>query len=208
MDATLVWMSESPLDPNRSYWIKHCTRYLHANIDELSWKLDMASLAKIPKPMLVGLNDIAGVKLSTHSPISFDPYHKDRTTGSFIVIDFMTNQTVAAGMLQGKIHHQVIHSSKERRLRQTGHVLWCKSNTHAQTIELSLNELGHLPILINASDERYPTLEDPTHLCQRLKDAGLLVLLTGCPCPEKVQDISENSADALISELRIRNIIF
>jgi sulfate adenylyltransferase large subunit len=208
MDATLVWMSETPLDPNRSYWIKHCTRYVHANIEELSWKLDMESLAQNPNPEQIGLNDIAGIKISTHSPISFDAYLKDRTTGSFIVIDFMTNQTVAAGMLQGKIHHQVIHSSKEKRLRQIGHILWSEKNQHARSIEKSLNELGHLPILIDATDERYPTLEHPEHICQRLKDAGIIVLLTGCPCPESIQDISEHSSATLLSELRQRDIIF
>ena len=143
-----------PLDPNRSYWIKHCTQYVHANIDALSWKLDMQTLDK-HTPELVALNDIAGVEMSTHSPISFDPYQKNRSTGSFIMIDFMTNQTVAAGMFSKKIHHTTIHSSKERRLRQKGYSMWLDNPQKAEEVERRLNELGHLPILLNAQDSRY-----------------------------------------------------
>jgi len=207
MEATLVWMSEAPLDPSRSYWIKHCTQYVHANIDALSWKLDMQTLDK-NTPEIVTLNDIAGVEMSTHSPISFDPYHKNRSTGSFIMIDFMTNQTVAAGMFSKKIHHTTVHSSKERRLRQKGYSLWLDSLQKAEELERKLNELGHLPILVHAQDSRYKTIEHPEDLCARLKDAGLIAILTGCTRPEEVPDHSQSSCEELLAQLRNQDIIF
>ena len=207
MKATLVWMSEAPLDPSRSYWIKHCTQYVHANIDALSWKLDMQTLDK-HTPDLIALNDIAGVEMSTHSPISFDPYHKNRATGSFIMIDFMTNQTVAAGMFSGKIHHTTTHSSKERRLRQKGYSLWLDSLQKAEELERKLNNLGHLPILLNAQDSQYDPLDNPKDLCARLKDAGLIVILTGCVQPEGIFDHSNLSCENLLTQLRDQDIIF
>ncbi|MAA78305.1 MAG: sulfate adenylyltransferase subunit CysN [Deltaproteobacteria bacterium] len=207
MEATLVWMSEVPLDPNRSYWIKHCTQYVHANIDALSWKLDMQTLDKHP-PKMVMLNDIAGVQMSTHSPISFDPYHKNRSTGSFIMIDFMTNQTVAAGMFSEKIHQTTIHSSKERRLRQKGYSLWLDNLQKANDLERKLNDLGHLPILIHAQDSRYQSIENPVDLCSRLKDAGLIVLLTGCERPQGIADLSQGTCDDILTQLREQDIIF
>jgi len=206
MEATLVWMSETPLDTNRSYWIKHCTQYVHANIDALSWKLNMQTLEQ-NTPDLVELNDIAGVEMSTHSPLSFDPYHKNRSTGSFIVIDFMTNQTVAAGMFSKKIHRKIVHSSKERRLRQKGYSLWIADTQQAQDLERKLNELGHLPILLHAQDRRYPALEDPKHICQRLQDTGLIVILTGCTQPNGISEHS-SSTEEILGHLREKDIIF
>ena len=207
MEATLVWMSESPLDPNRSYWIKHCTQYVHANIDALSWKFDMQTLEK-HTPERVSLNDIAGVEMSTHSPISFDPYHKNRSTGSFIMIDFMTNQTVAAGMFSKKIHQTVAHSSKERRLRQKGYSIWFDDARKAEELERKLNELGHLPILIHAQDTRYEALANPADLCNRLKDAGLIAIITGCEQPQGVTNHSSSSLEELLTQLRSQDIIF
>ena len=61
MEAILVWMSEAPLDPSRSYWIKHCTQYVHANIDALFLKLDMQTLDK-NTPDLVALNELRVLK--------------------------------------------------------------------------------------------------------------------------------------------------
>lgn len=207
MEATLVWMSETPLDPGRSYWIKHCTQYIHANIDTLVWKLDMQTLEQ-NTPDLVELNDIAGVEISTHSPLSFDPYHLNRSTGSFIVIDFMTNQTVAAGMFTKKIHQKTVQSSKERRLRQKGYSLWIEELGQAQALEQKLNELGHFPIVLHAQDTRYPTLQNPEHICTRLEDNGLIVILTGCQQPQALPDYTQQSLEEILKQLRAHDIIF
>lgn len=208
LEATVVWMSETPLDPNKSYWIKHCTRYIHANVESLLWKLNMDTLAQEPQPQQVALNDIANIELSTHTPISFDPYHQNRATGSFIIIDFMTNQTVGAGMIQKKIHRQITHSSTERRLRQRGHTIWLESKAQAQRLESRLHELGHFPILLDVSDSAYPSIADAQAVYLRLQAAGLLVLLVGCTAPDDVQKIPQEDVDTIVSMLRKQDIIF
>jgi len=205
--ASIVWMSETPLDPTRSYWIKHCTRYVHTNVDELLWKLDMESLQQHPNPKQISLNDIAGVQLSTHRMLSFDPYLENRSTGSFIMIDFMTNQTVAAGMITEKVDNYTVLSSKERRFRQNGHIVWTADTMNAVELEIHLNELGHLPIIIDAQDSRYPNLTSPLSICTRLKDAGFLVILTGCSCPEGIEAVADDPSST-INSLQARNIIF
>ena len=124
------------------------------------------------------------------------------------MIDFMTNQTVAAGMFSKKIHHTTVHSSKERRLRQKGYSLWLDSLQKAEELERKLNELGHLPILVHAQDSRYKTIEHPEDLCARLKDAGLIAILTGCTRPEEVPDHSQSSCEELLAQLRNQDIIF
>jgi bifunctional enzyme CysN/CysC len=98
LDATLVWMSESPLDPKRTYRIKHTTREAHAEIAELRYRFDVNTLHRMPADSLA-LNEIGRVRIQTSRPLAFDPYRRNRATGSFILIDPVTNGTVAAGMI-------------------------------------------------------------------------------------------------------------
>jgi bifunctional enzyme CysN/CysC len=98
LDATLVWMSETPLDPKRTYRIKHATREAHAEVAELRYRFDVNTLHRAPAESLA-LNEIGRVRLQTSRPLAFDPYRRNRATGSFILIDPVSNGTVAAGMI-------------------------------------------------------------------------------------------------------------
>ena len=98
LDATLVWMSETPLDPKRTYRIKHTTREAHAEVAEIRYRFDVNTLHRAPAESL-GLNEIGRVRIQTSRPLAFDPYRRNRATGSFILIDPVTNGTVAAGMI-------------------------------------------------------------------------------------------------------------
>ena len=97
-DAHLVWMHEVPLDPNRTYLLKHTTQIVRAEIDTVHWRKDMDTLEEVAAPALE-LNDIGRVTLTTHRPLFVDAYADNRETGSFILIDTITNNTVAAGMV-------------------------------------------------------------------------------------------------------------
>lgn len=99
-DADVVWMSETPLDPTRSYLIKQTTRYVRADVRDVTCKLDLETLSEESADRLE-LNDIGRLRLTTHRPIIFDPYQVNRGTGAFIIIDTMTNNTVGAGMIIG-----------------------------------------------------------------------------------------------------------
>jgi bifunctional enzyme CysN/CysC len=98
--ATLIWMAAEPLRPEAAYLLKHTTRQVCANVRIIRHVMDMRTLDPGPAAEL-RLNDIAEVEIETHHPIFFDPYRRNRATGSFILIDMTSNRTVAAGMIQG-----------------------------------------------------------------------------------------------------------
>jgi len=97
-EAMLCWLAETPLDLNRKYIIKHTTRMVKSQISRLDYRVDVNSLAHHDTTRL-NMNDIARVALKVQQPLALDHYCKNRSTGSFIVIDEATNNTVAAGMI-------------------------------------------------------------------------------------------------------------
>jgi sulfate adenylyltransferase subunit 1 (EFTu-like GTPase family) len=96
----VCWMSEQPLRPRGRYTIKHTTRSARAVLEEIEYRVDINSLGHEPAAEL-GLNEIARVRLRCSAALVVDPYARNRTTGSFILIDEATNDTVAAGMILG-----------------------------------------------------------------------------------------------------------
>jgi bifunctional enzyme CysN/CysC len=97
-DAHLVWMSERPLDTQKTYLIKHTTQLTRVQVERIHWKKDMDTLEETATDGL-GLNDIAKVRLGCHRALCYDPYTVNRSTGAFVIIDSLTNNTVAAGMI-------------------------------------------------------------------------------------------------------------
>jgi sulfate adenylyltransferase subunit 1 (EFTu-like GTPase family) len=99
LTAHLCWMSERPLEPRSRLEVKHTTRTVRAIVDELVSVVDMDSLADRPSPERLELNDLAVVRLRLSEPLVVDTYERNPPTGSFILIDEATNDTVAAGMV-------------------------------------------------------------------------------------------------------------
>ena len=97
-EAMLCWLSEAPLDRNRKYIIKHTTRMVKCLFSRLEYRVDVNTLAH-NETTLLNMNDIARVAMKVQQPLALDHYSKNRSTGSFIVIDEATNNTVAAGMI-------------------------------------------------------------------------------------------------------------
>jgi sulfate adenylyltransferase subunit 1 len=100
LDATLCWLSERPLDRRRSYFLRHTTREVRARIDSIDHLWDVATQTRKASPATLQMNDIGRAGLKLAQPIFVDRYANDRTTGSFILIDETTNNTVAAGLIQ------------------------------------------------------------------------------------------------------------
>ncbi len=96
--AMLCWLSEAPLDRNRKYLVKHTTRTAKCLFSRLDYRVDVNTLERHETATL-NMNDIACVALKVQQPLVFDHYLTDHGTGSFIVIDEATNNTVAAGMI-------------------------------------------------------------------------------------------------------------
>ena len=100
IEATLVWLSEKPAQLSRRYRLKQATRQEWAELKHIRHRLNVNSLDQEHATTLE-MNEIGSVQLDTARPIAFDTYAKNRSTGSFILIDELTNATVAAGLITG-----------------------------------------------------------------------------------------------------------
>jgi len=99
LEARVCWMSERPLEPRARLAVKHTTRSVRAVVEELVSQIDLDSLADVPGPERLALNDIGVVRLRLAEPLCVDPYAESRETGAFILLDEATNETVGAGMV-------------------------------------------------------------------------------------------------------------
>lgn len=102
IDAMVCWMDEGPLVAGGKYAIKHTTRTARALVKTLHYELDINTLHRTPAPSSLGLNAIGRVTLRTTQPLMIDAYHRNRYTGSFILIDEATNRTVGAGVINDR----------------------------------------------------------------------------------------------------------
>nr|WP_028660433.1 GTP-binding protein [Nocardioides insulae] len=101
IDAMVSWMTTKPLQPRQKLAIKHTTRTGRALVKDIQYRLDVNTLHRDQDATELGLNEIGRVQLRTTVPLLADPYSKNRTTGSFILIDEATGVTVGAGMING-----------------------------------------------------------------------------------------------------------
>ena len=99
IDAMICWMTNEPLRPRQKLAIKHTTRMGRALVKDIQYRLDVNTLHRDQDTKEFGLNEIGRVQLRTTVPLLCDPYSKNRTTGSFILIDEATGVTVGGGMI-------------------------------------------------------------------------------------------------------------
>tara|TARA_Y100000782_G_scaffold111225_1_gene138826 strand:- start:4029 stop:5294 length:1266 start_codon:yes stop_codon:yes gene_type:complete len=99
VEVMLCWLNNKPPRPRAKYVIRHTTNEAMAMIKEIQYKMDINTLHRIEGDENIAMNDIARVKLRTTKPILADSYRKNRTTGSIILVDEATNETIAAGMV-------------------------------------------------------------------------------------------------------------
>jgi bifunctional enzyme CysN/CysC len=145
VEAMVVWMSEEPLKPGRPLLLKHTTLSAGATVTELRYRMDINSLRSEPAESLA-LNEIGRVRLECVRPLACDAYARNRHTGAFILIDRLSNATLAAGMIldrtpaeealerRRKAHDAgknlreqrstISGSARERALGQTPGVIW------------------------------------------------------------------------------------
>lgn len=164
----LVWMSEAPLLPGRSYLLKCGSRTVGATITTLKYRVDITNYAHLAARQLE-LNEIAYVNIATVEPIAVDPYRENRTTGGFILIDRLTNETVGAGMIRfglnraANIHHADFDVTKAARAQLNGQrpvILWftglsgAGKSTIANLLERKLYALGKRTYLLDGDNVR------------------------------------------------------
>jgi bifunctional enzyme CysN/CysC len=207
-DAYVVWMHERPLDPQKSYLLKHTTQHVRAQIERIHFKKDMKTLEDVAAPALE-LNDVAKVTVTCHKPVYFDPYAQNRATGSFILIDSLTNATVAAGMIVSDDRAkknldeamkelragsglapktQVSPAERKERMGQKGATVWLTGLPGsgrwplAYELERHLFDLGRAATVIDPTDEDLGSMISAAKACT---DAGLVTI---CAYPSPAQN--------------------
>ena len=99
IDLMVCWLNEKPLNPGGKYTIKHTTQDLRCIVRQIRYKVNINTLHRIEDDSKIGLNDIGRISIRTTRPIFYDNYRRNRTTGSMILVDEFTNETVVAGMI-------------------------------------------------------------------------------------------------------------
>jgi bifunctional enzyme CysN/CysC len=173
-EATIVWMSDEPMLPGRPYLLKVGACTLNAQVGELKYKVNVNSLEHVAAKTLA-LNEIGVCNLSLDHPIAFDPYKENRDTGGFILIDRLSNNTVAAGMFDfalrraHNIHIQALDVNKGARSQLKGQqpcVLWftglsgAGKSTIANLLEKKLHALGRHTYLLDGDNVRHGLNKD------------------------------------------------
>ena len=111
-EAMLVWMDEEPMDVNKSFFIKQTTNVSRTRIDSIKYKVDVNTMEHLSVPFL-SLNEIARVVFTTAKELFFDPYQKNKSCGSFILIDPITNNTSAVGMIIDRVERKDMNASDD-----------------------------------------------------------------------------------------------
>ena len=99
IDAMICWMDREPMRRDKKYVIRHMTKEVLGQVQEIVYKLDINTLSRVFEDKEVGLNDFARVKLRASRPLCYDSYRINRVTGSFVIIDPQSCSTVAAGLI-------------------------------------------------------------------------------------------------------------
>jgi bifunctional enzyme CysN/CysC len=171
--AHLVWLHEHPLDPHKSYWLKHTTRMVRMNVDAVRCRVDLATLAEAPAETLA-LNDIGRVAITCHQPLYFDAYARNRATGSFVIVDALSNNTVGAGMII-----EAAEVEREPRLEGTGVALVLRGGDGerlravAFALEQRLSASGRVAHVLFAGEGSAAGLAWAARACT---DAGMITI--------------------------------
>ncbi|WBO22559.1 sulfate adenylyltransferase subunit CysN [Sphingomonas abietis] len=173
-EATIVWMAEEAMLPGRSYWLKLATQTVTAQVQAPKYQINVNSMEKLAAKTLE-LNAIGVANLSTDKPLVYEPYADDRaglnkTLGGFILIDKITNATVAAGMIHfalrraENVHWQAMDVARERRSalkNQKPAVVWLTGlsgagkSTIANLVDRKLTRMNRHSFLLDGDNVRH-----------------------------------------------------
>jgi sulfate adenylyltransferase large subunit len=214
IDARLVWMGNQPLDLRRQYILKHCTQWVKAKIRYVRYRVDVNSFQRHPASELK-LNEIGTVVIDTHSPLFVDQYRRNRATGSFILVDPISNATVAAGMVTGRdpkladpaiqevqaieAQQRISATDRQKRVGHASVLIWLNGGVHlAYSIESELFRRGYLTHVIAAQTDGSMMLE----LAQNLTAAGLVTICAA----DFLYETERDRAQAVIDPARFLDV--
>jgi sulfate adenylyltransferase large subunit len=190
LDARVVWMGNQPLEVRRQYLIKHTTQLVKAQIRNIRYRVDVNTFERHPASELK-LNEIGAVVIDTHSPLFLDHYGRNRATGSFVIVDPVSNATVGAGMVTGRDPRaagdvpgsdtgplpleldRVPAARRQTRIGHTAALIWLNGGAHlAYAVESELFDRGYLTHVIAAQTDGRVLLE----LARNTVAAGLIAI--------------------------------
>lgn len=178
--ATIVWMSEQPLLPGKLYDVKLNTKSASGKVTAISSRIDVNTLARAPAPALE-LNEIGICRLDLDQTVCFDNYDGNRATGSFIIIDRLTNVTVGAGMIKAEARPGAVHQdshgngghvTKEERAARYGQkpatimfigLSGSGKSTLAHGLERKLFDMGRVSTVLDGKTMRLGISKDLPH---------------------------------------------
>lgn len=205
-NATIVWMTEQPMTPGRQYLIKLASRNVSGSISMIQHRIDVNTLEHHDADELK-LNEIGRCTVTVNAPVVFDPYNSNKTTGSFIVIDRLTNITVGAGMICGDAGEdswtEVSAEERANRYAQTAAIIALNGNSAKQLaycLERKLFDNGHAATVLEHPNEE---------LARAIKNAGLLGLCIGNQ-PSSIDiafDCDRQRIDEIYAMLKSRRMI-
>lgn len=219
-DTTIIWLSEEPMLPGRSYRMKTSSRLVSATVNAPKHKTDVNTLQKLPAKTLQ-LNEIGNCTLAVDRPIAFDSYNENRQTGSFILIDRMTNNTVGMGMINfplrraANIHWQNLDINKAANAEQKGQspaVLWFTGlsgsgkSTIANEVQRRLFASGRHSFILDGDNVRHGLNRDlgftdadrvenirrVAEVSKLMVDAGLITLVSFISPFRAERDLARN----------------
>ena len=203
-EAVIVWMSDEEMLPGRSYWLKLATQTVTANVQAPKYQVNVNTMEHLAAKTLT-LNAIGMANISTDRPLVFEPYATDHTLGGFILIDKISNATVAAGLLQfslrraQNVHWQTLDISRETHANlknQKPALLWftglsgAGKSTIANLVEKKLVRMNRHTFLLDGDNVRHGLNKDlgftdadrvenirrVGEMAKLMTDAGLIVI--------------------------------
>ncbi len=203
-EASIVWMSDDALIPGRGYWLKMATQTVTASVAEPKYEVNVNTMEHLAAKTLE-LNSIGVAEVTTDKPIVFESYADSRTLGGFILVDKITNATVAAGMIHfslrraQNVHWQALEVSREKHAdlkNQKPAVLWFTGlsgsgkSTIANLVEKKLHRMNRHTFLLDGDNVRHGLNKDlgfteadrienirrVGEVAKLMADAGLIVI--------------------------------
>lgn len=141
IDAMVVWMSDEPLSLDKDYYIKQTTKAVSGRVSTLHYRVDVNTLHR-SKETVLNLNEIGRCVFTLSQPIAYDPYNRNRATGSFIIVDRITNNTVGAGMILDRVPADVSEVPRSDSEPKSKHVAFHNSMI---SIEERIERMGAQP---------------------------------------------------------------
>ncbi|MDX1598852.1 MAG: sulfate adenylyltransferase subunit CysN [Marinobacter sp.] len=181
-NANIVWMTDAPLETGRLYDIKLGPTFTSGTVKTIHHQTDVNTLEQNANPTALQLNEIGLCELTLSQPIAFDAYPRNHATGSFIVIDRLTNVTVGAGMIAGTASdveslEPVSVEERARRLAQKPAIIACNGKQApalALAVERALFDQGKTTVVL--SEDNAGTVEDRRRTAQLLSAHGLIAV--------------------------------